>query len=78
MHDRCYNPNCNIYKWYGARGITVCERWHNVENFLADIGPRPPNYTIDRTNNDGNYEPNNFRWATRSEQRANQRPRSKK
>ena len=77
--SRCYNPNQRAYKNYGARGITVCKRWHDVRNFIADIeceiGPKPnPRLTLDRTDNDGNYEPGNVRWATRTQQTANRRP----
>jgi hypothetical protein len=75
MRQRCTYPG-NV-KWadYGGRGITVCERWLNsFAEFLADMGVRPPGMTLDRfPNNDGNYEPGNCRWATRSEQRKNQR-----
>ncbi len=71
---RCFNPNANKYKDYGGRGITVCERWHSFENFLADMGERPLGTTIDRwPNNNGNYEPGNCRWATPKEQMFNTR-----
>lgn len=73
MRDRCGNPNCVKFKNYGARGISVCERWSKFSTFLADMGPRPMGTSIDRINNDGNYEPNNCRWATSKEQAANQR-----
>lgn len=76
MHRRCRNPRDKDYKNYGERGISVCDRWsgaHGFENFLADMGKRPPGLTIERNNNDGNYEPGNCRWATRSDQRRNQR-----
>jgi hypothetical protein len=77
MRNRCLNPKNPSYKWYGARGITVCERWAKFENFLADMGERPlgPTYfSLDRINNNGNYEPGNCRWATDLQQRANRRP----
>lgn len=75
MKRRCLNPKNRYYCNYGGRGIKVCDRWiHSFENFFADVGPKPsPKHTIDRKNNDGNYEPGNVRWATRLEQMANTR-----
>lgn len=77
MIQRCLNPNATGYDRYGACGITVCERWLSFENFLADMGPRPADCTLDRyPNKHGNYEPDNCRWATDSQQSNNKRTRS--
>lgn len=73
MLARCYNPNATSFARYGGRGIAVCDRWRgSFENFIADMGPRPTAYhQIDRINNDGNYEPTNCRWVTRTVQATN-------
>lgn len=76
--SRCYNQNHQAYKNYGGRGIKVCASWRDktngFSNFLADMGKRPSaKHSIDRINNDGNYEPGNCRWATAKQQRNNQR-----
>jgi hypothetical protein len=73
MKQRCTNPSGPRWSKYGGRGITVCERWaSSFENFAADMGPRPsPAHSIDRINNNGNYEPGNVRWATTAEQNRN-------
>lgn len=75
MVQRCTNPNAVNYKWYGARGIKVCKRWRDsFKSFLADVGPRPGlEYTLDRVDVDGDYEPSNVRWATWEEQHAHRR-----
>jgi hypothetical protein len=74
MKTRCLNPNDSDWQRYGARGITICDRWLTFENFLADMGERPEGKTLDRyPNQAGNYEPGNCRWATPREQGRNRR-----
>ena len=73
MKGRCYDLNDSFYHRYGGRGIVVCDRWKsNFDNFLNDVGPAPDStYCLDRINNNGNYEPNNVRWATQKQQANN-------
>lgn len=74
MMQRCYNPKNNMYEFYGAKGVTVCERWHEFKNFIEDMGEKPSTgHTIDRIDVYGNYEPSNCRWATREQQDRNVR-----
>ena len=72
---RCFDPRHPHYENYGGRGITVCEDWHSILEWFADMGERPPGCTLDRIDPNGNYEPSNCRWADAKQQRHNQRPR---
>lgn len=73
MKRRCLNQNTDSYKYYGARGISICNRWLKFENFLADMGCRPEGKTLDRIDVNGNYEPRNCRWAELKVQMRNRR-----
>lgn len=76
MKGRCNNPNRTGYKYYGGRGIKVCERWMNsFENFLADMGESPVGMTLDRIDSDGDYEPGNCRWVSMTIQNRNKKSR---
>jgi hypothetical protein len=73
MLQRCSKPTRRDWPRYGGRGITVCQRWQRFENFLADMGACPESLSLDRIDNNGNYEPNNCRWATLEQQTLNRR-----
>lgn len=68
MRQRCTNPNADNYKWYGGRGIKICQEWNDYAVFLKDMGERPDGKTLDRINSDGDYEKSNCCWSTPKEQ----------
>jgi hypothetical protein len=79
IKQRCYNPKRDNYRYYGGRGISMCQEWKDsYESFFHDMGTAPVGHEIDRKDNDGNYEPSNCRWVTRAENLRHQRPRKAK
>jgi len=74
---RCTDSRHRAYRWYGARGIVVCDHWRVYANFIADMGPKPPGTTLDRIDSAGDYEPRNCRWAGWDVQARNRRPRQR-
>lgn len=78
MKQRCYNQNTKAYPSYGGRGIVICQRWlDSFDDFVDDVGERPKDHSLDRINNNGNYEPSNCRWASIMTQAHNKRPSSR-
>ncbi len=77
MKGRCLNKKNPSYDWYGAKGITICNSWLMFENFFSDMGHRPENTSLDRIDSYGNYEPNNCRWTTKTQQARNRIPQKK-
>ena len=80
MRYRCNNPNNSVFKYYGGRGVKVCNRWDiadgkftGFKNFVKDMGSRPKGFTVERVNNNGNYTPSNCKWVNRKEQSRNMR-----